>query len=105
MMMPGQPRKEQSGKRSSKIGTAHKSKTKKRREVKGWQEEDQMAAQCDEEQKWEEILERRRMERNSLQLEVMQKVPELVVQEPPTKGKKGRAQKKRRKRKDGLLKK
>ena len=45
-----------------------------------------MAAQWDEEQKWEEILEQRRMEGNSLQLEVMRKVPELVVKERMSQG-------------------
>ena len=43
-------------------------------EEKDWQEEDQMAVLCDEEQELEEMLEGRRMEGNSLQLEVMQKV-------------------------------
>ena len=41
------------------------------------QKEDQMAVQWEEEQKLEEILERRRMEGSSLQVEVMEKVPEL----------------------------
>ena len=36
-----------------------------------------MAAQWEEEQKLDEIVERRRMEGSSLQLEVMQKVTEL----------------------------
>ena len=55
-------------------------------EEKDWQEEDQMVGQWDEEHKLEEISERRRMEGNSLQLEVMQKVPELAVHERMTKG-------------------
>ena len=42
-------------------------------EEESWQEGVQMAAQWDEEQKLEEILERRRMEGRSLQWEVMQK--------------------------------
>ena len=42
-------------------------------EEERWQEGVQMAAQWDEEQKLEEILERRRMEGRSLQWEVMQK--------------------------------
>ena len=41
-------------------------------EEEDWQK-DQTAAQWDEEQKLEEILERRRMEGNSWQLEVMQR--------------------------------
>ena len=70
--------KEQSDNIFSKIETARKSKTRKRRK------EDQMAVQWDEEQQLEEILERRRMEGNSLQLEVTQKLPELVVHERMT---------------------
>ena len=40
-----------------------------------------MAAQWNEERKLEEILEHRKMEGSSLQLEVVRKVPELVVHE------------------------
>ena len=56
-----------------------------------------MAAQWDVEQKLEEILERRRMEGSSLLLEVMQKVPELVVHDRMSQGKrvKGRKGKKK----------
>ena len=54
-----------------------------------------MEVQWDEDEKLEEIVERRRMEGTSLQVEVMQKVPELVIHEP--KVKKGSAQKNRRK--------
>ena len=50
-------------------------------EEESWQERDQMATQWDEGQKFEEILEQRRMKGRSLQLEVMQKVPEIVVHE------------------------
>ena len=50
-------------------------------EEESWQERDQMATQWDEGQKIEEILEQRRMKGRSLQLEVMQKVPEIVVDE------------------------
>ena len=46
-----------------------------------------MAARWDEEQKLEEILERRRMEGSSLKVEVMQKVAELVVHERMSQGK------------------
>ena len=46
-----------------------------------------MEVQWDEEQRLEEILERRRMEGSPLQPEVMQKVPELVVQERMSHGK------------------
>ena len=55
-----------------------------------------MAAQWDEEEKLEEILERRKMEGSSLKVEVLQKVPELVVHERMSQGKgvKGRNEKK-----------
>ena len=56
-------------------------------EEESWREEDQMAAQWDEEQKLEEILERRRMEGSSFQLEVVREVPELVVHERMSQGK------------------
>ena len=48
-------------------------------EEESWREGDQMAAQWNEEHILEDILERGRMEGSSLKLEVMQKVPELVV--------------------------
>ena len=56
-----------------------------------------MAAQWDEEEKLEEILERRKMEGSSLKVEVLQKVPELVVHERMSQGKgvKGRKEKKK----------
>ena len=44
-----------------------------------WQKENQMAVQWDEDEKSEKTLERRRMEGSSLQVEVMHKVPELLV--------------------------
>ena len=56
-------------------------------EEESWREGDQMAAQWDGEQKLEEIVERRRTEGSSLKLEVMQKVPEPVVQECMSQGK------------------
>ena len=56
-------------------------------EEESWQEWDHMASQWDEEQKLGEILERRRMEGTSLQLDVMQKVPEKVVHERMSQGK------------------
>ena len=46
-----------------------------------WQEEGRMEEQRDEDEKLEEILERRRVDGGSLQAEVMQKVLELVVHE------------------------
>ena len=48
-------------------------------------------------EKLQEILERRRMEGSSLQTEVMQKVPELVVHERMSQAKKRKVHKKRRK--------
>ena len=101
--MPSRPHKEQSDKVSSKIGTARKSKTKKREEEADWQKEDQMEVRWAEGEKLEEILERRRRKGSSLHADVVQKVLELVVHERP-KVKQREAQKKRRKRKDGLLK-
>ena len=58
-----------------------------------------MAAQWDEEQKLEEILERRSIGGDSLKLEVMQKVSEPVVHERMSQGKgvKGRKEKKKKK--------
>ena len=44
-----------------------------------WQKENQMGMQLEEDEKLEEIVERRRMEGRPLQVEVMQKVPELLV--------------------------
>ena len=63
-----------------------------------WQEGD--AEQWEEEQHLEYIVERRRMEGNSLELDVMQKLPELVVTERTL-----REEHQRKKYQDGLLKK
>ena len=46
-----------------------------------------MAEQWEEEQHLEELVERRRMKGCSLKLDVMQKVPELVVNERMSQGK------------------
>ena len=46
-----------------------------------WNKENQMGRHWDEEEKLEEVLGRRRMEGSFLQVEVMQKVPEIVVHE------------------------
>ena len=62
-----------------------------------WQKENQMEMQWDEDEKLEKILERRRMERSSLQVEVMQKVPECEVHERMSQVEKQSVQKKRRK--------
>ena len=57
-------------------------------EEEDWQEKDQIEVPWAEDEKLEEVFERRRMERSSLQAEVMQKVTELVVRErkPQSKG-------------------
>ena len=46
-----------------------------------------MAAQWEQEQHLEETVERRRVEGSSLKLDVMPKVPELVVNERMSQGK------------------
>ena len=55
-----------------------------------------MEVQWAEDWKLEESLERRRMEGSSLQAEVMQKVPELVVHEPMSQGEEVRGTKKKK---------
>ena len=55
-------------------------------EEESWQEGGQMAEQWEEEQHLEDIVERRRMEGSSLKFDVIQKVPELVVNEPMSQG-------------------
>ena len=65
-----------------------------------------MAAQWDEEQKLEEILEQRAMEGSHGPFEVMRRVPELVVHERTSQGNRVRKEsKKRRKYQDGPRKK
>ena len=75
--------KDQLSKVSCKAGIAHRLNVKKRRRVG---ENDQMAAQWEEEQKLEEIVEQRRIEGDSFKLEVMRKAPELVVHEHVSQG-------------------
>ena len=60
-------------------------------EEESWQEGDQMAEQWEEEQHMEETVERRRrrMEGSSLKLDVVPTVPEPVVNERMSQGKKG----------------
>ena len=48
-------------------------------EKEAWQEGNQMALQCAEDEKFQEIWEQRRKERSAPKLEAMQKAPELVV--------------------------
>ena len=56
-------------------------------EEESWREREQMAAQWDEQQKLEEILEQRRMEGSPGQFEVVRRAPELVVHERMSQGK------------------
>ena len=55
-------------------------------EEESWRGRDHMAAQRDEERTLEEMLEQRRLEGSSLQLEVVRKVPERVVHEHMSQG-------------------
>ena len=79
MMVSRRSFKEKWGKVSCEAGNAQKSKMKKSK--KAGEQGSQMAAQCDEEQRLEEMLERKRIERNSWNWDAMQKGPELVVHE------------------------
>ena len=49
-----------------------------------------MAGQWEEEQHFDDLIERRRMEGSFLKLDVMQKVPELVASKRMSQGKKGK---------------
>ena len=69
-------------------------------EDEDWQEGDQMEMHWADE-KWEEILERRRAEGGSLQAEVLQKVLELVVRERISQGEKAKGTEEKIKMKDG----
>ena len=55
-------------------------------EEESWLEGDQMAEQWEEERRLEDIVERRRMEGSSFKLDVMRRVPELVVNERMSQG-------------------
>ena len=57
-------------------------------EEESWLESDQMAEQWEEEQHLNDMVERRRMEGSSLKLDVIQKVPKLVVAERMSQGEK-----------------
>ena len=60
--------------------------TENEKEEESWHEGDQMAGQWEEEQHLENIVERKRMEGSSLKLDVMQKVPDLVVSKRMSQG-------------------
>ena len=66
-------------------------------EEEDWQKDDEMAAQWDEEQKWEETLKRKRMEGNSFAAgSHAKKVPELVVHEQMSQGEKPKGTKEKK---------
>ena len=73
-------------------------------EEESWQGSDHMAEHWEEEQHLEDIIEIR-MEGSSLKLDVIEKVPELLVIERMSQGEKVNNPKKRRKCQDGPLKK
>ena len=56
-----------------------------------------MAGQWEEEQQLDDLIERRRMKGSSLKLDVMQKVPELVVYKRMSQGEKGEDTKEKKK--------
>ena len=64
-----------------------------------------MEVEWDEDHKLDENLGRRRMEGSTLQVEIMQKAPELVVHERMTKGGSEVHKREKESEKDGLLKK
>ena len=72
-------------------------KNEEEKEEGHWPKEDQMEVQWDEDEKLEETLERRRMQGSSLQVDVMQKVLELVVHERMPQGEEVRGIKERKK--------
>ena len=86
MRMPRRLRNEQLDKASSKIGVARKSRMKKRRKRLIGERKNQVEVQWAEDEKFEESLERRRMEGSFLQLDVMHEVPESVVHERMSQG-------------------
>ena len=75
MKMPSRLHKEQLGKHVKQSWDSSQIENEEEEEY-DWQKEDQMEMQWVEDEKLEEIPERRRREGNSLQAEVMQKVPE-----------------------------
>ena len=64
-------------------------------EEESWQ--DHMARQWEEEQHLDDSIQRRRMEGSSSKLDVVQKVPELVVNEQMSQGEKGKYTKEKKK--------
>ena len=79
--MPNRQRKGQSGNVSSKVGTARKSKTKKRRQRRTGKRSTRWKCSGLRMRSWRRFWKRRRREGSLLQAEVMQKVPELVLPE------------------------
>ena len=82
-----QLRKEKPGRVSGTVGTARKSRTKKRMKWKTVKGRTRWKCNGLRMRSWRRSRERRRMEGSSLQAEVMQKVPELVVHERMSQGK------------------
>ena len=95
--MPSQLHKEPSGKRLSNIGTARKSNTRKRRKRKTGKRRTRWLYNGMRSKSWRRPWNEQGWKGNSLQLDVMQKVPELVVHERMTKGKEVRGTKGKKK--------
>ena len=83
--MPSRPHKGQSVKQSWDCAQIE---NEEEDEVEDWQKEDQMEVQWAEDEKLEEVLGRRRTNGSTLQAEVTQRVPELVVHERMSQGEK-----------------
>ena len=80
MKKPRRQNKEQLGKVSSRINwDCSQIEDREEEEDVDWHEGDQVEEQWDEDEKLEEILERRKVDGRSVQAEEMQKVPELVA--------------------------
>ena len=85
MKMPRRMHNGQSVKQNWDCSQIENEEEEEEEEEENWQNEDQMEERWAEDHKLEEILERRRMEDSTVQLEGMQKAPELV-HERMTKG-------------------
>ena len=72
-MMPRRLHKERLGRMVKQNWDCSRIENEQEEEEDDWQKENQMGMQWDEDEKLEEILERRRVERCSLQAEVMRK--------------------------------
>ena len=72
--------------RQNTIQRWNSSQTENEEEEEYCQESDQIAGHWEEEQNLDDLIERRRMEGSSLKLDILQKVPELVVNERMSQG-------------------